>query len=149
MNPLKGACIIGQSGGPTAVINASALGAIQSALQSEQVTRVLGAANGIEGVLKERLFDMAQEDPEELELLKYTPASALGSCRYRMADPAVDDTDYRRLLEVFRKYDVRYFFYNGGNDSMDTVSKLSRYAQQIDSDILVLGEPKKIGRAHV
>ena len=71
MNPLKGACIIGQSGGPTAVINASALGAIQSALQSEQVTRVLGAANGIEGVLKERLFDMAREDPGELELLKY------------------------------------------------------------------------------
>ena len=87
MKPLKGACIIGQSGGPTAVINASALGAIQTALQCEPVTRVLGAANGIEGVLKERLFDMAQEDPEELELLKYTPASALGSCRYRMADP--------------------------------------------------------------
>lgn len=100
MNPLKGACIIGQSGGPTAVINASALGAIQSALQSEQVTRVLGAANGIEGVLKERLFDMAREDPGELELLKYTPASALGSCRYKMAAPSVDDTDYRRLLEI-------------------------------------------------
>ena len=93
MNPLKGACIIGQSGGPTAVINASALGAIQSALQSEQVTRVLGAANGIEGVLKERLFDMAREDPGELELLKYTPASALGSCRYKMSAPSVDDTD--------------------------------------------------------
>jgi len=124
MNPLKGACIIGQSGGPTAVINASALGAIQSALQSEQVTRVLGAANGIEGVLKERLFDMAREDPGELELLKYTPASALGSCRYKMSAPSVDDTDYRRLLEIFRKYDVRYFFYNGGNDSMDTCNKI-------------------------
>ena len=92
MNPLKGACIIGQSGGPTAVINASALGAIQSALQSEQVTRVLGAANGIEGVLKERLFDMAREDPGELELLKYTPASALGSCRYKMAAPKIRRT---------------------------------------------------------
>mgnify|MGYP001096971917 FL=1 len=78
MNALKGACIIGQSGGPTAVINASALGAIQTALQCEHVTRVLGAANGIEGVLNERLYDMALEDPEELELLKYTPASALG-----------------------------------------------------------------------
>lgn len=130
MNPLKGACIIGQSGGPTAVINASALGAIQSALQSEQVTRVLGAANGIEGVLKERLFDMAREDPGELELLKYTPASALGSCRYKMAAPSVDDTDYRRLLEIFRKYDVRYFFYNGGNDSMDTCNKISKFMQQ-------------------
>lgn len=144
MKPLKGACIIGQSGGPTAVINASALGAIQTALQCEPVTRVLGAANGIEGVLKESLFDMAQEDPEELELLKYTPASALGSCRYRMADPAVDDTDYRRLLEVFRKYDVRYFFYNGGNDSMDTCNKISKFMQQSGYECRVIGIPKTI-----
>ena len=108
MNPLKGACIIGQSGGPTVVINASALGAIQSALQSEQVTRVLGAANGIEGVLKERLFDMAREDPGELELLKYTPASALGSCRYKMAAPTVDDTDYRRLLEIWNDKKLKH-----------------------------------------
>lgn len=144
MKPLKGACIIGQSGGPTAVINASALGAIQTALKCEPVTRVLGAANGIEGVLKERLFDMAQEDPEELELLKYTPASALGSCRYRMADPAVDDTDYRRLLEVFRKYDVRYFFYNGGNDSMDTCNKISKFMQQSGYECRVIGIPKTI-----
>ena len=144
MNPLKGACIIGQSGGPTAVINASALGAIQSALQSEQVTRVLGAANGIEGVLKERLFDMAREDPGELELLKYTPASALGSCRYKMSAPSVDDTDYRRLLEIFRKYDVRYFFYNGGNDSMDTCNKISKFMQQSGYECRVIGIPKTI-----
>ena len=144
MNPLKGACIIGQSGGPTAVINASALGAIQSALQSEQVTRVLGAANGIEGVLKERLFDMAREDPGELELLKYTPASALGSCRSKMAAPSVDDTDYRRLLEIFRKYDVRYFFYNGGNDSMDTCNKISKFMQQSGYECRVIGIPKTI-----
>ena len=144
MNPLKGACIIGQSGGPTAVINASALGAIQAALQSEQVTRVLGAANGIEGVLKERLFDMAREDPEELELLKYTPASALGSCRYKMAAPSADDTDYRRLLEIFRKYNVRYFFYNGGNDSMDTCNKISKFMQQSGYECRVIGIPKTI-----
>lgn len=144
MNTLKGACIIGQSGGPTAVINASALGAIQTALECEHITRVLGAANGIEGALNERLFDMAQEDPEELELLKYTPASALGSCRYRMADPAVDDTDYRRLLEMFRKYDVRYFFYNGGNDSMDTCSKISKFMQQSGYECRVIGIPKTI-----
>ena len=144
MNPLKGACIIGQSGGPTAVINASALGAIQAALQSEQGTRVLGAANGIEGVLKERLFDMAREDPEELELLKYTPASALGSCRYKMAAPSADDTDYRRLLEIFRKYNVRYFFYNGGNDSMDTCNKISKFMQQSGYECRVIGIPKTI-----
>ena len=144
MNPLKGACIIGQSGGPTAVINASALGAIQSALQSEQVTRVLGAANGIEGVLKERLFDMAREDPGELELLKYTPASALGSCRYKIADPDVDDTDYKRILEIFKKYDVRYFFYNGGNDSMDTCNKISKYMQKVGYECRIMGVPKTI-----
>ena len=144
MNALKGACIIGQSGGPTAVINASALGAIQTALQCEHVTRVLGAANGIEGVLNERLYDMALEDPEELELLKYTPASALGSCRYKMADPSVDDADYRRLLEVFRKYDVRYFFYNGGNDSMDTCNKISKFMQQSGYECRVIGIPKTI-----
>lgn len=144
MNQLKGACIIGQSGGPTAVINSSALGAIQAALNCEHVTRVLGAANGIEGVLNERFYDMAQEDAEELELLKNTPASALGSCRYKMTDPSVDDRDYRRLLDVFRKYDVRYFFYNGGNDSMDTCNKISKFMQQSGYECRVIGIPKTI-----
>ena len=120
MEHLKGACIIGQSGGPTAVINASAQGVIQTALADESITRVLGAAHGIKGVLADRLYDMGKEDPEELALLSHTPSSALGSCRYKLADPEVDDTDYRRILEVFRKHDVRYFFYNGGTDSMDT-----------------------------
>ena len=113
MSELRGACIIGQSGGPTAVINASALGVIRTALDTDCITRVLGAANGIQGVLEDRLYDMGQEDAGELELLRYTPSSALGSCRYKLADPSQDDTDYRRILEIFRKYDVRYFFYNG------------------------------------
>ena len=113
MSELKGACIFGQSGGPTSVINASAYGVIATALKNPNITRVLGAEHGIKGVLNDRLFDMGQEDPAELELLKYTPSSALGSCRYKMADPDVDDTDYKRILEIFKKYDVRYFFYNG------------------------------------
>ena len=124
MSKLKGACIIGQSGGPTSVINASALGVIETALKNTSITRVLGAEHGIVGVLNDRLFDMGQEDPAELSLLKYTPSSALGSCRYKMADPDVDDTDYKRILEIFQKYDVRYFFYNGGNDSMDLSQNL-------------------------
>ena len=107
MSELRGACIIGQSGGPTAVINASALGVIRTALDTDCITRVLGAANGIQGVLEDRLYDMGQEDAGELELLRYTPSSALGSCRYKLADPSQDDTDYRRILESFRKYDVR------------------------------------------
>ena len=144
MSELKGACIIGQSGGPTSVINASALGVIETALKSGSITRVLGAEHGIVGVLNDRLFDMGEEDPEELSLLKYTPSSALGSCRYKMKDPDVDDTDYKRILEIFQKYDVRYFFYNGGNDSMDTCNKISKYMQKVGYECRVMGVPKTI-----
>ena len=144
MSELKGACIFGQSGGPTSVINASAYGVIATALKDPNITRVLGAEHGIKGVLNDRLFDMSQEDPAELELLKYTPSSALGSCRYKMADPDVDDTDYKRILEIFKKYDVRYFFYNGGNDSMDTCNKISKYMQKVGYECRVMGVPKTI-----
>lgn len=144
MQPLKGACIIGQSGGPTAVINASALGAIQTALTDENITRVLAAEYGILGILNDRLFDCAKEDPAELELLRNTPASALGSCRYKLKDFKENDTDYKRVLEVFKKYDVRYFFYNGGNDSMDTCNKISKYMQQVGYDCRIIGIPKTV-----
>ena len=144
MEQLRGACIIGQSGGPTSVINASALGVIETALKSELITQVLGAEHGIKGVLNDRLFDMGLEDPKELELMKYTPSSALGSCRYKIADPDVDDTDYKRILEVFKKHNVRYFFYNGGNDSMDTCNKISKYMQSVGYECRVMGVPKTI-----
>ncbi|WP_409968696.1 6-phosphofructokinase [Bengtsoniella intestinalis] len=144
MSMLKGSCIIGQSGGPTSVINASAYGVIDAALKNPNVTQVFGAEHGIKGVLADRLFDMSQEDPAELELLKYTPSSALGSCRYKIADPDVDDTDYKRILEVFKKHDVRYFFYNGGNDSMDTCNKISKYMQKVGYECNVMGVPKTI-----
>jgi len=144
MEILTGACIIGQSGGPTAVINASAQGVIQTALKADCITRVLGAANGIKGVLEDRLYDMGQEDPSELDIMKYTPSSALGSCRYKLADPDVDDTDYKRILEIFQKYNVRYFFYNGGNDSMDTCNKISKYMQKVGYECRIMGVPKTI-----
>jgi len=144
MSKLVGACIIGQSGGPSSVINASALGAIQTALRSDSITRVLGAANGIKGVLEDKLFDLGLEDPYELELLKNTPSSALGSCRYKIKDSAEDDTDYKRILEIFKKYDVRYFFYNGGNDSMDTCNKISKYMQKAGYECRIMGIPKTI-----
>ena len=105
MKELKGACIIGQSGGPTAVINASVLGAVKAALNAPQITRVFGAAHGITGVLNEQLYDMGMEDPAELELLKFTPSSALGTCRYKMKDPDVDPTDYEKILDTFKKFD--------------------------------------------
>ena len=144
MKELKGACIIGQSGGPSAVINSSAYGVIRTALDNPVITKVYGAEHGIKGVLNDRLFDMGEEDPKELELLKYTPSSALGSCRYKIADPDVDDTDYKRILEIFKKYDVRYFFYNGGNDSMDTCNKISKYMMKVGYECRVMGVPKTI-----
>ena len=121
---LKGALIIGQSGGPSSVINASAYGCIRTALDAGCITRVYGAYHGIKGVLNDELLCMDEEDRAELDRLPYTPSSALGSCRYKIKDPDEDDTDYKRILEIFKKYDVRYFCYNGGNDSMDTDSYL-------------------------
>ncbi len=144
MDMLKGACIIGQSGGPTAVINASAYGAIRAALDAEAITRVYGAAHGIRGVLDDKLYIMDEEDPEELKLLLNTPSSELGSCRYKMKDPDEDETDYKRILEIFKKYDVHYFFYNGGNDSMDTCNKVSKYMQRVGYPCRVMGIPKTI-----
>lgn len=144
MEKLKGACIIGQSGGPTSVINASAYGAIKTALKSDEITKTLGALNGIKGILDDNLIDLGKEDPKELELLKYTPSSALGSCRYKLSSPEVDDTDYKRILEIFKKYDVRYFFYNGGNDSMDTCNKVSKYLMENNYECRVMGIPKTI-----
>ena len=142
--PLVGACIFGQSGGPTAVINASAYGVIRTALDSDAITNVYGAAYGIQGVLNDELFDMGEEEDYELKLLLNTPSSELGSCRYKIADPEVDDSDYKRILEIFKKYDVRYFFYNGGNDSMDTCNKISRYMEKVGYECRVMGVPKTI-----
>lgn len=144
MGVLKGACIFGQSGGPTSVINASAAGVFIQALKEECITKVYGAVHGIKGVLNENLYDIGQEDAAELELLKTTPSSALGSVRYKLADAEKDETDYKRMLEVFKKFDVRYFFYNGGNDSMDTCNKISKYMQKSGYEMRVIGVPKTI-----
>ena len=143
-NQLRGACIFGQSGGPTSVINASAYGVIRAALDAECITKVYGAAHGIKGVLEDKLYVMDEEDPKELELLLHTPSSELGSCRYKIADPEKDDSDYKRILEIFKKYNVRYFFYNGGNDSMDTCNKISRYMESVGYECRVMGVPKTI-----
>ena len=144
MSELKGAAIFGQSGGPTAVINASAAGVFQEALRQEAITAVYGAAHGIRGILEEKFYDIGKEDPYELELLKTTPSSALGSVRYKLKDADEDETDYKRLLEVFKKYNIRYFFYNGGNDSMDTCNKVSKYMQKVGYECRVMGVPKTI-----
>ena len=141
---LVGSLIIGQSGGPSSVINCSAYGVIKAGLENENITTVYGAHHGIKGVLNDELMIMNEEDPAELENMLYTPSSALGSCRYKIADPDVDDTDYKRILEIFKKYNVRYFFYNGGNDSMDTCNKISKYMNRVGYECRVMGVPKTI-----
>lgn len=144
MNKLKGAAILGQSGGPTSVINASAAGVFLEALAQENITRVYGAVHGIKGILEENFYDINQEDIKELELLKTTPSSAIGSVRYKMKDINVDDSEYQRLLEVFKKYNIRYFFYNGGNDSMDTCNKVSKFFANSGYECYCMGVPKTI-----
>lgn len=144
MSELKGACIFGQSGGPTSVINASAAGVLQEALKQGCITNVYGAAHGIKGVLTEQFYDISKENSKELDLLKTTPSSALGSVRYKLKNADEDETDYKKLLEVFEKYNIRYFFYNGGNDSMDTCNKISKYMQKSGYECRVMGVPKTI-----
>ena len=137
---LIGACVFGQSGGPTSVINASAYGVIKTALDAPEITNVYGAAHGIAGVLNDTLYDLDQEDAYELQLLMNTPSSELGSCRYKISD----ENDLVRIHEIFQKYNIRYFFYNGGNDSMDTCMRVSDYMQKIGYDCRVVGVPKTI-----
>ncbi len=144
MMKLKGACLFGQSGGPTAVINASAAGVFLEALKHECITDILAAKHGIKGILNEEFYDIRKEDVTELELLKNTPSSIMGSVRYKLKPVNVDDHDYVRILEVFKKYNIRYFFYNGGNDSMDTCNKISKYLQEANYDCRIIGVPKTI-----
>ncbi|MCL2741565.1 MAG: 6-phosphofructokinase, partial [Oscillospiraceae bacterium] len=112
MGSLKGACVFGQSGGPTSVINASAAGVFTEALASGDITGVYGAAHGIKGMMEGELYDMAKEDARELELLRTTPSSALGSVRYKLKRHTEDRADYERLLKVFKEKGIRYLFYN-------------------------------------
>ncbi|MCP4377768.1 MAG: 6-phosphofructokinase [bacterium] len=145
MPTLKGKAIVAQSGGPTTVINASAAGVIQSCLANPDVfTGLYGSLNGILGILTEDLYDLAAENPDQIDLLKRSPASALGSCRHKLKDLDTDRADYERILKVFEAHDIRYFFYIGGNDSMDTASKLGQLARESDYEMIALGIPKTI-----
>ena len=145
MAVLKGNAVVAQSGGPTAVINASACGVIQTAMANPEVfTGVFGGLNGILGVLNEELYDIGKEDPAEVDRLRRTPSAALGSCRHKLKDIKKDRGDYERILDVFKAHGVRYFFYIGGNDSMDTADKLGQLAEEISYDLIVMGVPKTI-----
>lgn len=137
--------IVGQSGGPTAVINSSLYGVVSESLaHAEEIGEVFGMVNGIEGFLEDRILNFREALPgEKLEYLKHTPGAYLGSCRYKLPE-SLEDPVYPLLFSKFEKLDIGWFFYIGGNDSMDTVSKLSRYAAQTGSPIRIIGEPKTI-----
>ena len=146
---LKGNAVVGQSGGPTSAINATLAGVIRGALEAQKegiIGKLFGMQNGIEGFLAERLVDLTErfKGGVDLDALERTPAAALGSCRRKLKDPETDPEAYAAMLEIFKKYDIRYFFYIGGNDSMDTVNKLSRYAKDNDFEMRVVGVPKTI-----
>lgn len=137
--------IVGQSGGPTAVINSSLYGVVSEGIaHSDEIGEVYGMVNGIEGFLEDRILNFREALPgEQLDYLKHTPGAYLGSCRYKLPE-SLEDPVYPLLFEKFEEMNIGWFFYIGGNDSMDTVSKLSRYAAQTGSSIRVIGEPKTI-----
>jgi len=139
MDTLRGALVVAQSGGPTAVINASLAGVISSALQAPAITNVLGALHGIEGILYEDLVDLRQETPETIDLLRVTPSSALGSCRHKLSEE-----EYARIVEVFKAHDIRYFCYIGGNDSMDTAHQVGLLAAESGYELRAMGIPKTV-----
>ena len=142
--PSKPNAIIAQSGGPTAAINSSACGVIQEAMKSGEIGSVLGATNGILGVLKEDLFDISAEKAETIEALKRTPAASIGSCRYKLKSLDESKADFERILDVFKAHEIRYFFYAGGNDSMDTADKVNKLAADSGFELVCMGIPKTI-----
>jgi len=137
-------CLVAQSGGPTPIINASLQGVIEAALKNEEIDNIYGARFGINGLMDEMICDLTEERKEDIALLKNTPGSILGSCRYKLNNLDIDKSDYEQIFKIFKKYDINYFFYIGGNDSMDTVAKLNQYAEFKDIDLTVMGIPKTI-----
>ncbi|OGO81183.1 MAG: 6-phosphofructokinase [Clostridiales bacterium GWC2_40_7] len=136
---LEGNLLIAQGGGPTAVINASLQGVVEEAKKHSQVKGLYGALYGVEGVLKENFINLGREPASKIKMLSHTPASALGSCRRKLVEK-----DFPIVLEILKRYDIRYFLYNGGNDSMDTCNKISLLAGEYGYDLNVIGVPKTI-----
>ena len=137
---LSGNVLVGQSGGPTAVINASLAGVIAEALNHSCIEEIYGCLNGVLGILQEDLIDLAAESQQTIRGLRFTPGAALGTCRYKLKK----QQDFERVLEVFKAHNIRYFFYAGGNDSQDTADKISKLAQQQGYELRVIGIPKTI-----
>lgn len=137
-------CIIAQSGGPTPVINASAAGILSANKLQGFFDNVYGGINGIEGIINEKIINLTCINEAQIHNLKYTPSSALGSCRYKLSTLEKSEKEYEKIFDILDKYKIEAFFYIGGNDSMDTVSKLSQYAKAKSINKLILGIPKTI-----
>lgn len=146
MNTNKGNCLIGQSGGPTVAINASLCGVIEEALQDPNIQTIYGMVNGIEGFLEKNILNLSDlfQEKEKRQFLKTTPAMYLGSCRYKLPSFEENPKVYEEIFKDFQEMNIRYFFYIGGNDSMDTVWKLSQYAKKVSYPIQIIGIPKTI-----
>lgn len=136
---IKGNAILGQSGGPTSVINASLVGCIEACREAEMIETVYGMCFGIEGFMQEKIIDLGAEDAETLAGIRTTPGSALGSCRYK-----VQDNDFPRILELFKKYNIRYYFLIGGNDTMDTIHRIEAYCELQGYELWGVGVPKTV-----
>lgn len=137
---------VAQSGGPTCAINASLVGVFRESLKEPEIDAIFGSVNGIEGIIENHLIDMKTliRSNDDIELLRQTPSTVLGSCRYKLPDWHDDDTVYRKITNTLIQRQIGAFFYIGGNDSMDTVNKLSEYFREISLDIKVIGIPKTI-----
>ena len=133
-----------QSGGVTAVINATACGVIESARKSKKLGKVLAGKNGIIGALKEELIDTSLESKKDIAALRHTPGGAFGSCRYKLKSLSENKAEYQRLIDVFQAHDIGYFFYNGGGDSQDTANKVSQLSLQMGHPISCIGIPKTV-----
>ena len=136
--------IYAQSGGVTALINASALGVIKTANKTKKIGKVLAGKNGILGILKEDLIDTSLEKKTEIEKLLYTPGGVFGSCRYTLQDYSSQEREYQRLFEIFKAHDIGYFFYNGGGDSQDTTNKIAKITSKLGLPIQCIGIPKTV-----
>ena len=141
---LKGSCVILQSGGPTCVINSSLAGLIKEVKKHQDVIlSIYGSLFGIDGMINDNLIDLNAEDDKQIERLYLTPGAILGTTRHILSSN-FDDVEYHKIKQTLQKYNIRYFFIIGGNDSMDTASKMSKYLQKEKYDCIVLGIPKTI-----
>lgn len=140
---MNGKLVYGQSGGPSAVINATAYGVIKEAMDNQLIDDVLVMKNGISGMLNEEFYRV-EDYSDQLELLKHTPSSAFGSIRHKLKSHLEDETELKRIFDVIQKENIKYFVYNGGNDSMDTCHKVSEYAKEINYELYVIGVPKTV-----